>query len=179
MPIERRPIKLNGGSMLTLQRVTRIAVCGCAALLAGCAKKDNAAVDTTAMAASSTTAATPAPSPAINLADVAGKWNMTSVPASGDTTPTRYVLTATSTPDGWTLTFPNRPPVALTVSVDGDSIQTTSAEYASVRRKGVKVRTTGWWHLQNGTLAGSTTAHYVVKTPDSVMVLNSTGTRAK
>jgi hypothetical protein len=119
-----------------------------------------------------------APAP-INLADVAGKWNMKSVPASGDTTPTTYVLTATGNTSGWSFSFPGRAqPVPLTVKVDGDSIQTTSAQYPSVRRKGVKVTTVGWWHLQNGTLSGSTTAHYVVKTPDSVMVLNSTGTRA-
>ena len=165
--------------MSTLHRVTRIAVCGCAALMAACAKKDNAAVDTSAMAASSTESTAPAAPAPINLADVAGKWDMTSVPASGDTTPTRYTLNATGTTEGWTFNFPNRPPVALTVRVDGDSINTSSAQYSSVRRKGVKVTTDGWWHLQDGTLTGSTTAHYAVKTADSVLTLKSTGTRAK
>jgi len=179
LPIERRPTNFNGDFMSTLHRATRIAVCSCAALLAACAKKDNAAVDTSAMAASSTATATPAAPAPINLADVAGKWDMTSAPVSGDTTSTRYSLTATSTTEGWTLTFPNRPPVALTVRVDGDSINTSSAQYSSVRRKGVKVTTDGWWHLQDGTLTGTTTAHYAVKTADSVLVLKSTGTRAK
>lgn len=166
--------------MPTLQRATCFSVLCCAVVLAACAKKDNAAVDTTAMAASTTTAAMPAAPAPVNLADVAGKWNMTSVPVSGDTTATRYVLTATSNTDGWTVTYPGRPaPVKLTVKVDGDSINTTSAQYSSVRRKGLKVFTNGWWHLQNGTLTGTTTAHYAVKTADSVLVLNSTGTRAK
>jgi polyisoprenoid-binding protein YceI len=166
--------------MPTLHRVTHIAVCSCAILLVGCAKKDDAAVDTTAMAASSTMPAEPAAPAPINLADVAGKWNMASAPATGsDTTSTRYVLTATGSTEGWTMTFPGRPPVPLTVKVDGDSINTISAQYASVRRKGQKVVTNGWWHLQNGALSGSTTAHYAVKTADSVLVLNSTGTRAK
>jgi len=165
--------------MPTLQRATRFSLCCCAVLLAGCAKKDNAAVDTSATTvASTTTAAAPAAPAPINLADVAGKWNMQSVPASGDTTPTKYVLNATSSTSGWTFNFAGRPPVPLTVKTDGDSIQTTSAQYSSVRRKGVKVITTGWWHLQNGTLSGTTTAHYAVKTPDSVMVLNSRGTKA-
>ena|SRR6058998_1382541 len=168
--------------MLTLQRANRISLCCCAIVISGCAKKDNAAVDTTStMVASSTVSTPPAPAaPApINLADVAGKWNMSSVPASGDTTPTKYVLNATGNTSGWTFNFAGRAPVPVTVTVDGDSIRTESAEYSSVRRKGVKVRTMGWWHLQNGTLSGTTTAHYVVKTPDSVMVLNSSGTRAK
>jgi len=168
--------------MLTLQRANRISLCCCAIVISGCAKKDNAAVDTTStMVASSTatTSAAPAAPAPINLADVAGKWNMSSVPASGDTTPTKYVLNATGNTSGWTFNFAGRAPVPVTVTVDGDSIRTESAEYSSVRRKGVKVRTMGWWHLQNGTLSGTTTAHYVVKTPDSVMVLNSSGTRAK
>jgi hypothetical protein len=165
--------------MPTLQRATRISLCCCATLIAGCAKKDNTAADTTSTMVASTTASTTTAAPApINLSDVAGKWNMSSVPASGDTTPTKYVLNASGNTSGWTLNFAGRPPVPVTVTVDGDSIRTESAEYSSVRRKGVKVRTTGWWHLQNGTLTGSTTAHYAVKTPDSVMVLNSTGTKA-
>src|SRR5438046_406356 len=89
----------RGLSMFTLHRTTRIAACCCAAVLAGCAKKENAAVDTTAAMASSTTSSTTATTaPAtINLADVAGKWDMRSVPVSGgDTTATTYVLTATS-----------------------------------------------------------------------------------
>src|SRR3954470_4955198 len=165
--------------MPTLQRATRISLCCSAMLIAGCAKKDNAAVDTSSTTVASTTASTTSAAPApINLADVAGKWNMSSVPASGDTTPTKYVLNATGNTSGWSFNFAGRPPVQVTVTVDGDSIHTESAEYSSVRRKGVKVRTIGWWHLQNGTLSGTTTAHYVVKTPDSVMVLTSTGTKA-
>ncbi|MDB4872063.1 MAG: hypothetical protein JWL97_3067, partial [Gemmatimonadales bacterium] len=97
--------------MFTLQRTTRIAICCSAAVLAACAKKDNAAVDTTASSSASTTTAatTTAPAPApVNLADFAGKWDVRSVPASGDTTPTTYVLTATSTTSGWTIKFPGR-----------------------------------------------------------------------
>jgi hypothetical protein len=167
--------------MFTLHRNTRIALCCCAAVLAGCAKKETAVDTTSAMASSTTTATTtvaPAPAP-VNLADVAGKWDMRSVPVSGDTTPTTYVLTATATASGWTIKFPGRAAIPGRVSVDGDSIVVDAGPYASVRRKGVQVTTNGVMRLQNGSLVGSTTAHYTVKTADSVLVLNTTGTRAK
>jgi len=162
--------------MPKLQRSTSIALFLCAAVLAGCAKKDNAAVDTSTMAASTPVATAPAP---VNLADVAGKWNVRAVPATGtDTTPTNSVITATSTTSGWTITFAGRPPIPMTVTVDGDSIMTTAGPYQSVRRKGVQVTTNGVMRLQGGNLVGQTTAHFKVKTPDSVLVLTTTGSRA-
>jgi hypothetical protein len=167
--------------MQTLQRSTSIALCLCAAVLAGCAKKDNAAVDTTgAMASSSTTTtATPAPAP-VNLADVAGKWNFRSVPTSGtDTSATTYVLTATSNTSGWTITFPGRKAIPVKVTTDADSITIDAGPYPSVRRKGVQVTTHSVNRLQGGSLVGSTTAHYKVKTADSVLTLTNTGTRAQ
>ncbi|MEA2762811.1 MAG: hypothetical protein QOD47_2095 [Gemmatimonadaceae bacterium] len=169
--------------MLTLHRTTRIAICCSAAVLTACAKKDNAAIDTTASSSASTTTSTavtaaPAPTP-VNLADFAGKWDVRSVPVTGDTTPTTYVLTATSTTSGWSLKFPGRAAVPATITVAGDSIEIDAGPYSSVRRKGVQVTTTGGLRVQNGNLVGTTTAHYKVKTADSVLVLNSTGTRAK
>jgi hypothetical protein len=167
--------------MPTLHRTTRIAICCCAAVLAGCAKKDQAAVDTTSAMASSTisTTTTPvAPAP-INLADVAGKWDMRSVPTTGDTTATTFVLNATGTTSGWTITFPGRKAVPEKVTVDGDSIMMSAGPYLSVRRKGVQVVTNGVFRLQNGSIVGSNTAHYKVKTADSVLTLSTTGTRAK
>jgi hypothetical protein len=163
--------------MLKLQRSTSIAVLLGAAVLAGCAKKDDAAVDTTADTAAVTTAP-PAPTP-VNLADVAGKWNVRAVPTSGtDTTPTNSVITATSTTSGWTITFPGRQPVPMRVSVDADSIMTEAGPYQSVRRRGVQVTTNGVMRLEGGSLVGRTTAHFKVTTPDSVLVLTTTGTRA-
>jgi hypothetical protein len=162
--------------MLTLQRSTSIAVLLTAAVLTGCAKKDDAAVDTTAM--SSSTATTTAPTP-INLADVAGTWNMNSVPTTGDATPTTSVVVATGNTSGWTITFPGGKPIPMRITVDGDSIITDVGPYPSVRRKGVQVTTHGVMRLQSGSLVGSNTAHYKVKTADSVLVLNSTATRAQ
>jgi hypothetical protein len=169
--------------MLTLHRTTRIAICCSAAVLAGCAKKDNAAVDTTSAMASSTTSTattttTVAPAP-VNLADVAGKWDMRSVPTTGDTTPTTFVLTATGTTSGWTIKFPGRAAIAERVVVSGDSLMLEAGPYQSVRRKGVQVVTNGALRLQGGNLVGTNTAHYKVKTADSVLALTTTGTRAK
>ena len=171
--------------MFASHSVTRPAFVCCAFLVVACAKKENAAADSSSMAASTTSTSTAAPAPAapkpINLADVAGKWNMRAVPASGsDTTPTTYVLTATNTTSGWTITFPGRKPQPVNIVAQGDSILISSpVPYASARRKGVQVTTNGVLRFQNGDLAGTTTAHYVVKTPDSVLVVNVTGTRTK
>jgi hypothetical protein len=165
--------------MPTLQRSTSIALCLCAAVLAGCAKKDEAAVDTSSMMASSTTTTTTAPTP-VNLADVAGKWNMRAVPTSGtDTSATTYVLTATANTSGWNIKFPGRAAIPVTVATDADSIMIDAGPYASVRRKGVQVTTHTVTRVQGGTLVGATTAHYNVKTADSVLTLTNTGTRAQ
>ncbi|HET9634408.1 MAG TPA: hypothetical protein VFP26_00635 [Gemmatimonadaceae bacterium] len=173
---------LQGGNMFALHRITRPALACTAFLIAACAKKDNAAADTSSTTASttaSTTSAAPAPAN-INLADVAGKWSMRAVPTSGkDTSATTYDLTATNNPSGWTLTFPGRKPMPVQVTVDGDSVVLTAAPYASVRRKGMQVSTVGVLRLQNGDLVGPTTAHYKTKSADSVLVLNVTGTRTR
>jgi len=165
--------------MLTVQRTTRIAICCCAAVLAGCAKKDNAAVDTSAMASSTASTTTTSTSGGVNLADVAGKWNMKAVPMSGDTTATTYVLTATNTTDGWTITFPGRAPIPVKVSTDADSIMLQAGPFASVRRKGVQVTTFSVARLQSGVINGSTTAHYKTSRADSVLVLTTSGKRAQ
>jgi hypothetical protein len=168
--------------MSTLHRTTRIALCCGGVALAACARKDNATSDTMAVIASSTSSSTAtapaAPSP-VNLADVAGKWNMQAVPTSGDTSATNYVMTATNSTTGWTITLPGRATMPVSIAVDGDSITVTSNPYASVRRKGVQVSTHSTLRLANGDLVGSTTAHYKVKSADSVTTLRTTGTRTR
>ena len=166
--------------MYTLQRSTSIAFTLCAAaVLAGCAKKDEAAVDTSSMMASTTTSTMPAAPAPVNLADVAGKWNVRATPTGGpDTTTNTYVLSATGNTSGWTITFPGRAPMAVKVRTDADSIMIDAGPYASVRRKGVQVTTNAVTRLQGGNLVGTSTAHYRVKTADSVVTLTSTGTRA-
>jgi hypothetical protein len=173
-------VSKSGGLMIAIHRFPRVVCCMCAVLLTACAKKDNAATDTTVATTTDSAAAPAPPAPtAINLADIAGKWNLSSVPTTGTATPVKSVLDAKSTTSGWTLTFPGRKPVAEHVTVAGDSVMLESDPYESVLRKGVQVRTTGVFRLQNGNLIGQNTAHYSVKTADSVLVLNTTATRAK
>ena len=168
--------------MFKVKNAARFAIfAGCAAALLACAKKDETPVDTTASVtppAASTTAPAPAPTP-VNLADVAGKWNVTSVPASGDTTATKYVLTATNNTSGWSIAFPKGPTVKVKVATDADSVTLDAGPFSSVRRKGVQVTTHSVSRFSGDNMMGVTTAHYNVKTADSVLTLNTTGTRIK
>src|SRR5207237_6644025 len=125
-------------------------------LTVACAKDNKAAADSAA-AASATLAAAPRP---ISMADLAGKWNMRSVPETGDTTPTTYVLTATADTSGWMITFPSGLKVPVHVMAMGDSVMISTGIYASQRRKGVKVMTEGASRLDGGKLVGHTVAHY-------------------
>ena len=103
----------------------RVAIaCSTALILAGCAKNDQAAKDSTAAAAAmAAPAPAPAPPPALSLADVAGKWQVSSTPESGkDTTPTKYVLTATADTTGWMIAFPSGVKVPMHVTLSGDSV---------------------------------------------------------
>lgn len=153
-------------------RFTRPALCICTALLIGCAKSDTSATDT-AVAIDVVP-----PPPALAASDVAGKWNMTAVPESGDKTPTTFVLTATADNTGWTLIYPNRPPVKTRITIAGDSIVSESEPYQSVRRKGVQVRTSTVLRLAGDTLVGTTVARYTTKGADSVLNLRVSGKRA-
>jgi hypothetical protein len=141
----------------------------------GCAKSDETTTDT----AAGTASAIAAPA-AISVADVAGKWNVRAVPESGpDTTPTLLVLNITPDTTGWTMTFPNRPPVKTrVVAIAGDSIVTETGPYPSVRRKGVQVTTTAVMRLQDGKLVGTSVGHYKTTGADSVLRLRTEATRA-
>lgn len=158
-------------------RATRFVALGLTLVAGACAKTADKAPDTAA-AAAMTPAPPPPPAP-ISLAALAGKWSMVSKPTSGtDTTSTPATLTATADTTGWTLTLKGRPPVKVHVRTDADSVMITSDTYESVRRKGVKVFTAGVHRLVDGKLVGMTTAHYSVKTADSVLVLSAEATKA-
>ena len=162
----------------------RVAVaCSTTLLIAGCAKSDKVAKDSaagTAAPAAATPAAAPAPAPApmLSLADVAGKWQMRSVPESGtDTSATTYVMTATADTTGWMIAFPSGVKVPVHVMVSGDSLVQKTATFPSQRRKGAKVSTDGVFRLQNGKLVGTTIAHYAKAGTDSVLRLRTEGTK--
>ena len=153
--------------MLTLGRSIGFTLCS-VILLLGCGKSDRQAGD----------GATPEAS-GLSAGDVTGRWEMRAVPFSGDTTPTTFILSATANSDGWTLTFPDRPPVPTRVRIEGDSIVSAAGPYESVRRKGVQVRTNTVMRLEGDSLVGTAVARYTTAGADSVLNLRVSGTRAR
>jgi hypothetical protein len=139
--------------------------------LVSCAKKDAPpAADSSAMAAP--------PAVTMDLASLAGTWNMQTMPADRDTVLLTYVLTATADTAGWTLTFPGRDPIALRIThVGGDSVVSEAGPYESALRPGVQVTTKTVNRMQGDALVGSTEARYS-SGPDTVLWLRSRGTRA-
>jgi hypothetical protein len=150
--------------MITPKIFTSLAVCGALALLSGCTKSDEQRTDTGGGG--------------LSAAQLAGKWNVRAVPFSGDPTPTMSVLTATTDTDGWTLTFPNRAPIATRVRFEDDSAMTDTGPYESVLRKGVQVRTNTVFRLEGDSLVGISVARYSAQGRDSVMRFRVTATRA-
>jgi len=163
--------------MSIVKHIAPLAAVGCAALLVACSAGDKAADDSAAV---TTPAATPPAAPAaISLAQLAGKWNTRSVPASGsDTTPTLSVLTATADTTGWTMTLTNRPPQPVRVRVMGDSVMMEVGPYESVRRRGVMVTTQSVTRMQGDSLVGMTVARYKNAGADSVLRLRTSSKRA-
>ena len=139
------------------------------AILAACAKKEPPP------APPPPPMAPPAPAP-IDLASVAGTWTVKVMPATSDSTLLTYTMVATADTTGWKINLPNRKPMAMHVSVSGDSVMVAVAQYESVLRKGQKVSTTGVVRLVGDQLIGTTVAHYA-KGPDSVTTLRTVGTR--
>ncbi len=120
--------------------------------LAACGGGDHEA-DEGAMPAAAEPTAT-----AISLADVAGTWNMVSM---ADTLTVPYVMTATDTEMGWTVTFPGREPIPVQVElVDGDSVVTVTGPFESVLHAGEMVTSRNVMRLQDGMLTGNFTATY-------------------
>ncbi len=146
----------------------RLSLIAAVAALAACGPKEEPAADTSAAAT---------PPPGISLSDVAGSWTARVMRQDSDSVILTYELTASADPTAWTITFPNRPPVAMRPMADGDSIIISAGPYESALRKGVQVSTNGVLRLVNGELVGTTTAHYSVKTADSVATFRTVATK--
>lgn len=113
----------------------------------------------------------------LSLSDLAGMWTVRVMSADGDTTLVTYQLRATGEPAGWTISYRERPPIHLRVTVDADSLIYESSPYESVLRPGVRVWVEGAGRLVDGRLVGSYTAHYQVTSPDSIDHGRTEGTR--
>ena len=148
----------------------RLGIFVVAFLFTGCAQTDDAAeeqpADSMAMA------------PAAAIAgDPNGTWDMRSVPVSGDTTPTIFQLQVAN--GVWTLMLPGRDPITGTVVADADSFVVDAGPYKSVRREGMTVSTHSVYRISGDQMTGNTVARYQNAGADSVLNLNSTGTRVK
>jgi hypothetical protein len=152
------------------------ALIGCAALLIGCTKKDEApAVDTTAAAP----APAAAPAAPMSLATMAGKWHVNVKLADKDTVVTSYMLD-TSDSTKWSLTFDKGGTGAVAMNItgrSGDTVMTSTDWFDSNVRKGMKVKTDSKTWMQDGKLMGSVVAHYKTTKPDSVLNLVTEGTK--
>jgi hypothetical protein len=145
----------------------RLAVFCCTAALVGCKKSEvQPPPDTTAAMAPAAPAASES-TPAISLANLAGKWKLRTTDQDGGKA-VESRLTATADTSGWTLTRPNGKVVPVRVAAEGDSIILEPAAYESALKKGVQVRSRMVFRLQGDKLVGSNQARYHLSTGDSV-----------
>ncbi len=135
------------------------------ALLAGCAPKEEPAAEAAAPAATAPT-----------LADFAGTYTL-SATLAGVATPVPSTMTGTADAMSWTISLEGRPNVPLTVSVVGDSLVSTTAEYESVLQPGVMVITRTAAVVKDGALTGNVTATYKKPAGDEVVLGTITGTK--
>lgn len=98
----------------------------------------------------------------IQLNDVAGVWDASTLMGPTDSVVATTVLTATADGKGWTMTFSDREPVAVrVVSMGGDSVVTETGPYASILRAGQKVTLLRMIaHYTGDNMSGSFTAQY-------------------
>lgn len=135
-------------------------------LLAGCGGRTDAG----AAAADSV--------PALTLADLAGRWSIQAWRDTGNAVLTTYEIEGTADPASWRILFPNRPPIPLRVTVDGDSMVAEAGPYESVLRAGVAVVTRTVNRRQGDRLVGTFLARYATNMVDSVLTGRTEGTRA-
>jgi hypothetical protein len=116
---------------------------------------------------------------ALSYIQVSGRWSMRAVPVTGDTTSTTYLLTATSSAKGWTITFPDRKPIpARVVKLDADSVVIETGSYKSVRRPDVMTKMRAVYRLIGDDLVGTAVLRYPTSSADSLVRFRVEGSHA-
>lgn len=135
-----------------------------AILVAGCAKADTPAIDTTAVAPPP-----PAAPAKLTAADVAGTWHGESKADGKDSVVAKWTIVRSTDSTGKLIYEGSKDSVAFSTTYDADSMIATSVAYANPRTpRGPRVtfRSVGW--LKDGKLAG-TSATLLASKPDSVL----------
>ncbi len=139
-----------------------------AALFVGCGQK-----------AEEPAASEPVVEEANPLAAYAGEWSLQALAQDSDDLLVELGMTATDSPDGWTMNFDHlsEPVPGSGVQVRGDSVMVTFGPYWSALQDQVMVTTSSVLHLEGDQLVGHFTATYTNGNPP---VLNGrlVGTRA-
>jgi hypothetical protein len=122
-------------------------------------------------------AETQAAPPAVTLADFAGNWTVNTMGEASDSVLLTWLMTATADTAGWSVTFPGRDPLPMTVALEGDSLRGRMGPYESALRPGTTVTTEFVSRLENGMVRGTFVAHYQTGAADSVLRGRIAGSR--
>ena len=103
----------------------------------------------------------PAKKGGIKLADVAGTWDVKSVMGPKDSVVATWVMTVAADGKSWTMTLPNRAPIAARiVAMGGDSVVAEMGPYESVVRPGQMVTTRSTGHFKGDAVTGTLEGHF-------------------
>jgi hypothetical protein len=95
---------------------------------------------------------------------------MRALTEAGDSVLVEYEMTATSTTEGWTITFPDRDPLpAEIVHSAGDSVVIHVGPYASALRDNVQVSTVTVSRILDGNMMGYFTATYQMEGGEDIL----------
>jgi hypothetical protein len=115
--------------------------------------------------------------PGGTLAKFAGRWQVTARNEVGDSLPS-HVLTATADSTGWTITFPDRPPIPVRIiEASGDVVVMQTEPYESVLRPGVRVTVQFVERVSGDRTSGRLLALYDVAGSNAVLRGVTEGTR--
>jgi len=105
--------------------------------------------------------AAPAPAAGLKASDVAGTWDGKTMMGPKDSVVATWVMTVAADGKSWTMTLPNRAPIAARiVAMGGDSVVAEMGPYESVVRPGQMVTTRSTGHFKGDAVNGTLEGHF-------------------